>query len=135
MHDTANSMSIIFLFGRVILGLYFLDNASHHFLQLKMVSGFAASRGVPMPKSAVLAGGVLLLVGGLSILTGYEPTAGILALIAFLTPVTFTVHTYWKFEDPMARMAERINFTKNLALLSSLLMFLSIPQPWPMSIG
>jgi len=128
-------MSIIFLVGRIILGLYFLDNASHHFFGLEMVSGFAASRGVPAPKAAVLFGGVLLLVGGLSILTGYRPTIGITALIVFLLPVTLKVHTFWKFEDPMVKMTERINFTKNLALMGSLLMFLSIPQPWLFSIG
>jgi putative oxidoreductase len=128
-------MPIVFLIGRIILGVYFLDNASHHFFQLKMVSGFAASRGVRAPKAAVLGGGVLLLAGGLSILTGYQPTAGIVALILFLLPVTLKIHTFWKFEDPGVKMAERINFTNNLALLSSLLMFLSIPQPWPFSLN
>lgn len=128
-------MSILFLIGRIILGIYFLDNASHHFFGLKMVSGFAASRGVPLPKAAVLVSGTLLLVGGLSILTGYRPAIGIAALMLFLLPVTLKVHTFWQFEDPMLKMTERINFTKNFALLGSLLMFLLIPRPWPLSIG
>jgi hypothetical protein len=31
----------------------------------------------------------------------------------------------------MQRMSETVNFTKNVALIGSTLMFLAIPQPWP----
>lgn len=127
-------MGILFLFARAVVGIYFLDNASHHFFQFNMVSNFAKSRGVPMPGTAVIAGGVLLLLGGSSILTGFEPDLGIASLIIFLLPVTLTVHTFWKFKDPIVRMTERINFTKNLALAGCLTMLLFVPQPWPMSI-
>jgi uncharacterized membrane protein YphA (DoxX/SURF4 family) len=127
-------MEIIFLIARIIVGVYFLDNASHHFFQLNMVSGFAKSRGVPAPKVAVLGAGVLLFIGGLSILSGYRPTIGVIFLVMFFLPVTFTIHTFWEIEDPAARMVERINFTKNLALMGSVIMFLLIPRPWPFSI-
>ena len=127
-------MEILFLIARIIVGVYFLDNASHHFFQLNMVSGFAKSRGVPAPKVAVLGAGVLLFIGGLSILSGYRPIIGVISLVMFFIPVTFTMHTFWKIEDPTARMAERINFTKNLALMGSIIMFLMIPRPWPFSI-
>jgi hypothetical protein len=30
----------------------------------------------------------------------------------------------------MARMGDMINFTKNMAMMGSALMFLGIPQPW-----
>jgi hypothetical protein len=35
----------------------------------------------------------------------------------------------------MQRMGEMVNFNKNLALAGSALMFLAIPQPWPLSLG
>jgi hypothetical protein len=35
----------------------------------------------------------------------------------------------------MAKMGDMVNFTKNVALLGSSLMFLAIPQPWPFSLG
>ncbi|WP_153637872.1 DoxX family membrane protein [Prolixibacter sp. NT017] len=127
-------MEILFLVARVVVGIYFLENASHHFFQFNMVSNFAKSRGVPMAGTAVIAGGVLLLLGGSSILTGFEPDFGVVSLIMFLLPVTLTVHTFWRFKDPMTRMTERINFTKNLALAGCLTMLLFVPQPWPMSI-
>lgn len=124
-------MDVVFLVGRLIVGAYYLINAANHILQVKALSGYAQSKGVPTPRVAVLGSGVLLLVGGLSILTGYYPLIGILALVIFFLPVTFIMHAYWKIQDPMMRTIEMVNFMKNLALMGSALMFLAIPQPWP----
>ncbi len=81
-------MEIAFLIGRIIVGVYYLLGASNHFLQTTALTNSAASKGVPAPKAAVLSGGVLLLVGGLSILTGVQPGIGVLALVLFFVPVT-----------------------------------------------
>lgn len=126
-------MEIAFLIGRIIVGVYFLFNAFNHFSQIKMMSGYAASKGVPAPQLAVIVTGLLLLVGGLSILTGYQPLVGVICLVIFFLGVTFMMHAFWKVEDPMARVGEMVNFMKNLALMGSALMFLAIPQPWPFS--
>ena len=128
-------MDVLFLLGRVIVGLYFLMNAYNHFTKTAMMAGYAGSKGVPAPKLAVAGSGVLLLVAGLTLLTGYAPLVGIAAVVLFLLPVSFTMHAFWKVPDPAARMSEQVNFTKNLALLGSALMFLAIPRPWPFSIG
>lgn len=128
-------MEIVFLVGRIILGVYFLFNASNHLMRLEMMSGYAASKGVPAPKALVVGSGMLLLIGGLSILTGFQPTIGVVALVLFLVPVTFKMHDFWTEKDPMAKMTQMVNFTKNMALLGATLMFLAIPQPWPWSIG
>lgn len=124
-------MDGVFLVGRLIVGTYYLFNAINHIFQVKALSGYAQSKGVPAPRVAVLGSGVLLFVGGLSILTGYYPLIGILALVIFFLPVTFIMHAYWKIQDPMMRTIEMVNFMKNLALMGSALMFLAIPQPWP----
>jgi uncharacterized membrane protein YphA (DoxX/SURF4 family) len=128
-------MESAFLIGRIILGGYYLFNASNHFARLEMLTGYADSKHVPAPKVAVLVSGVLLLVGGLNILTGFQPIAGVIALVLFLLPVTFMMHAFWSVQDPMAKMGEMVNFTKNMALLGSALMFLAIPRPWPFSLG
>ncbi len=127
-------MEIAFLIGRIIVGLYYLFNAFNHFTQTNMLAGYAGSKGVPSPKLAVLGAGVLLLIGGLSILTGFQPVIGVIALVVFFLPVTFMMHNFWAVKDPMQRMGEMVNFLKNLALLGSSLMFLAIPQPWPFSL-
>lgn len=128
-------MEIAFLIGRIILGIYYLFNASNHFMQLEMMSGYAGSKGVPAPKLAVIVTGLLLLVGGLSILTGFQPLIGVIALVVFFLPVTFLMHNFWAEEDQQMKMMQMTQFVKNMGLMSSALMFLAIPQPWPFSLG
>ena len=127
-------MEILFFIGRIIVGAYWLMNAYNHFTQLKAMIPYAQSKGVPMASLLVPGSGLLLLAGGLSMLTGLYPTLGVLALILFLLPVTFTMHNFWAIKDPQMKMGEMVNFTKNMALLGFSLMILAIPQPWPISL-
>lgn len=122
------------LIGRLLLGGFFINSGFKHFSNLTMMAGYSQSKGIPSPKAAVLFSGLLLLIGGLSILLGVYPTVGTIALVLFLVPVTFMMHAFWKVKDPMARMGETVNFTKNLALLGAALMLLGVPQPWAVSL-
>ena len=127
--------SFLFLLGRILFGGYFLMGAFNHFAHVGMLSGYAHSKGVPAPKLAVIVSGLLLLIGGLSVLFGLYPTIGALALLLFLLPVTFMMHAYWKVQDPQMQMGERINFMKNLALVGAALLLFVISQPWPVSLS
>ncbi len=128
-------MDALFLVGRIVVGLFYIVNALNHFRNVEMMSGYAASKGVPAPRAMVVITGLLLLVGGLSILLGAYPTVGVAAVVVFLVVVAFWMHNFWTVQDPMQRMGEMVNFNKNLALAGSALMFLAIPQPWPLSVG
>ncbi len=125
----------LFLVGRIVLGLFYLFNASNHFLNLKMMSGYTRSKGVPFPTLATLGTGVLLLLGGLSVLLGVYPDVGVALLVIFLVPTAFIMHNFWTVSDPQMRMMEMIQFNKDLALAASALMFLAIPEPWALSLG
>ena len=127
-------MAGAFLVGRILVGCYFLMNAFHHFTQFRQLAPHAAAHGVPAPEVAVLGAGVLLLVAGLSFLLGVFPRLGVAAIVAFLVPVTLVMHAFWTDRDPTVRMNDFINFTKNVALLGSSLMFLAVPRPWPYSL-
>jgi putative oxidoreductase len=128
-------MDIAFLIGRIIVGIYYIYSGSHHFTSLNMMAGYAGSKGVPAPKLAVAGSGALLVIGGLIFILGVQPLIGVICVILFLLPVSFTMHNFWAIQDPMQKMGERVNFTKNMALVGCALMFLAIPQPWPYSIG
>jgi uncharacterized membrane protein YphA (DoxX/SURF4 family) len=127
-------MLFAYLVGRILVGLYYLYSGFHHFYSLDMMAGYSASKGVPMPKVAVALSGVLLVVGGFCLLLGFKPVVGVAAVVLFLVPVTAMMHRFWEVEDPGARMGEVVNFTKNVALVGSTLMFLAIPEPWPYSL-
>jgi uncharacterized membrane protein YphA (DoxX/SURF4 family) len=126
--------STLFVLGRILLGGFFAYSGFNHFKGIGMMSGYAQMKGVPLPKPFVALTGALLLVGGLSILLGIYPTVGVAALALFLVPVTYKMHAFWKLQDPMARMGEKVNFTKNVALLGAALSLLAIPQPWTVSL-
>jgi len=122
--------AILFLLGRLLFGGYFILSGINHFRMVTPMAGYAQSKGVPVPKAAVEFSGLLLLIGGLSVLLGVYPWVGATALALFLVPVTFTMHAYWKIQDPQMKMAESVNFKKNIALLGAALLLLSISQPW-----
>jgi hypothetical protein len=62
--------------GRIIAGGFFLMNGFNHFAKLGMMSGYAKSKGTPLSGLAVGGSGVLLVLGGASLLLGYRPTVG-----------------------------------------------------------
>jgi putative oxidoreductase len=128
-------MNIAFLIGRIMFGAYWLMSALNHFRELDHMSAYAKAKGTPGPRLAVGGTGLLLLLGGLSMLLGVWPTIGIALLIVFLVGVSVQIHNYWKMDDAQARQIEMINFTKNMALVGALVMLLLLPQPWPMSLG
>lgn len=127
-------MAQAFLAGRILAGGYYLMSAFHHFTNTSALARAAAAHGVPAPEVAIIGAGVLLLIGGLSLLLGAFPRIGVAALAVFLVPVTLVMHAFWADHDPMQRQADLINFSKNVALLGSALMFLAVPRPWPYSV-
>jgi putative oxidoreductase len=127
-------VDILFVVGRVLFGGFFLISGIRHFQHLDMMAGFTGSKGFPAPKLAVIGSGLLIILGGLSVLLGFLPTWGVALISAFLIPVTFVMHQYWTHTDPMMKINDQVNFMKNVALLGAASMLLMIPQPWPMSL-
>jgi len=127
-------MVVLFVIGRIIFGGYFIFGSYNHFRNIGMMSGYAKSKGVPLAPLAIFFTGLLLLAGGLSMLFGVYPVLGIIILFIFLVPVSFVMHNYWAITDPQDKMAQQVNFLKNMALIGALLMFLMIPRPWLASI-
>jgi putative oxidoreductase len=123
----------ILLLSRVILGFYFLFNSFNHFRSLNSMSEWVKSKNIPAPKLMVALTGILLLIGGFSILLGIYIEIGILALTLFFLPVTFVMHDFWRETDPQMKMIHMINFMKNLALWAAILALLFITRPWPFS--
>jgi putative oxidoreductase len=128
-------MDSAFLIGRIIFGGYWLMAALNHFKNLNHMSGYAKAKGTPLPNLAVAGTGVILLAGGFSMLLGVYAPVGIALLIVFLLGVSVQMHSFWKVDDVQLKQIDMINFTKNLALIGALLMFLLLPRPWPMSLG
>lgn len=119
-------MDYLFLIGRILFGGYFLMNAFLHFTKTRGYAGYAASKGIPAPTLAVVITGILLLIGGVSIITNRYTEWGLFSLIVFLVPVTFIMHAYWRVADPSTKAIEQIHFWKNLGLLGGVLIIFSL---------
>lgn len=126
---------IFLLVGRILYGGYFVMSGMTHFTQMGTMKGYTASKGVPAAGLAVAVTGLLLLAGGLGILLGLYLQLAVAALVIFLVPVTFKMHAFWADTDPNMKMANMVNFMKNIALLGAALMMLAIPTPWPYALG
>jgi uncharacterized membrane protein YphA (DoxX/SURF4 family) len=128
--DTKISVGAPFLLGRLLVGGLYLSAGIQNLLNLEGQAAYAAAKGVPLAGPAVVAASLLLLAGGSSILAGFRPHLGVLAIVGFLVPVTFLMHGFWHLQG-MQRVAETYRFLGNLGLLGSALLFLAIPRPWP----
>ena len=103
--------------GRVIFGGYFIYSGLRHFADRQAMIAYAKAKGVVWPKVAVLGTGAMLVVGGVSVLTGVKPKVGASLVTTFLAGVTPMMHDYWNVADQSRRANELVNFTKNLGLL------------------
>lgn len=126
-------MKIAFFIGRLIVGAYYIYNGLNHFVKVGPMAEYARFKSVPLPQLAVVGSGILLLVGGIAVLSGKYPEIGVAALVLFFVPVTVMMHNFWAVGEEM-KAAETINFLKNFALMGSALMFLAIKKPWPLSL-
>jgi putative oxidoreductase len=127
-------MKVPFLLGRLIFGGFFIYNGINHLKNRKTLAEYAKSKNVPSAELAVAGSGVLLLVGGTSVLLGVKPRLGALAILGFLAGASPLMHDFWRDEDANQRQSNMINFMKNIALAGGALALMGVEQPWPVSL-
>ena len=132
-HPQTTFDAVVSLVGRVLFGGFFIYNGLNHFMNLEGMAGYAMSKGLPMASFMVAASGLLLLLGGLSILLGFWTRIGAWLLVLFLVPTAFLMHDYWAVADPQAASGEQVQFLKNMALTGAALMISIVPR-WPLSL-
>lgn len=119
-------MAWLWLVGRAVLGIYFIMGGVKHFTQYQGIKQYSLYKRVPAAGLSVIVTGLILLGGGVSILTGFWIEIGLLLLALFLILAAFIVHNYWTVEDPNTKMGEMNQFLKNIAIAAACLMLLAI---------
>ena len=105
----------------ILLGLFFLLNGINHLFSTHIYEEYASKRGLISPRLMVRISGVALILGGLSLITGYWMIYGIIGLSLFLVIASFTIHQFWKESTGEMRMLEGMHFAKNAAILTELI--------------
>jgi uncharacterized membrane protein YphA (DoxX/SURF4 family) len=114
-------MDAVFLIARILFALIFLMSAIGHITKADAMTQYAQYKGAPGGKFGVIATGVTLGLGALSVLLGVWGDLGALLVFATLIPITFFMHAYWKESDAQAKQGDQVMFNKNLALMGGAL--------------
>lgn len=105
------------LLARILLSAIFLKSGIEKVLDPISTQKYMAAKGLPFPGFLLAATILVLIVGSLSILLGYQARWGALLLIGFLIPATLVFHTNFPEEE--------ISFFKNLGLMGGLFMIVA----------
>ena len=109
-------MEIVFLIGRILFAFMFVMSGLNHLTKADHMVGYAQFKGVPSPKLAVQDSGVVLVLGGLSVILGVWADLGAIVLAALLIVMAVKMHNFWTIEDPQAKQADMIGFMKNISM-------------------
>ena len=119
-------MDIVLIIGRVLFALMLVTGGLNHFTKAEAMAGYAAHKGVPQPKLANLVSGLMLLLGGLSIILGVWADLGALLSAAVLLAMAVMMHDFWKADDQTKQM-ETGSFFKNVSMAGgALVMFAAL---------
>lgn len=124
-----------FLAGRGLFAVAVGYFAVGNLRDLQGAIAYADSKGAPLASVTVPVGSGMLLAGALSILFGVYPVIGVLAIVAFLVPVTALMHDFWNAKDQQADN-EQVHFLKNVGLLGAALLLVTLTTvEWPYALG
>ncbi len=108
------------LVSRILLAAIFLVSGVEKLFAFGPTMGAMAARGMHMPGLFLVLAVLVEISGGLSVLVGYYPRLGALALALYLVPVTLVFHRALGDPDQAA------HFAKNVAIIGGLLAIVSV---------
>ncbi|MEY3616291.1 MAG: hypothetical protein RLZZ518_1294 [Actinomycetota bacterium] len=119
-------MNIVMIIGRVLFALIFILSGINHFTKSQAMTGYAQFKKVPAAKAAVLLSGIVLLIGGISMVIGIYADLGAIALAVALIVMALKMHDFWTQTDPQAKQTETIAFFKNLSMAGAALFLFAL---------
>ena len=125
--------AITSVLGRLLIaGIFLMSAVGNKIPNFSGVTQYMAGEGVPMPTLMLVGAIAFLIVGSLSVISGYYTRIGASLLLIFLMLATYFFHEFWTFEGE-ARQQQMIQFMKNLSLMGTMV-FLIANGPGAMSL-
>jgi uncharacterized membrane protein YphA (DoxX/SURF4 family) len=127
-------MEVVMLVGRILFAFMFVMSGFNHLAKAEAMAGYAAYKKVPAPKLANLLSGVLMLLGGLSIILGVYADLGALVLAILLVVMAVKMHDFWNAQGE-AKQPEMIGFLKNVSMAGGALFLFAVAAMQDSNIG
>jgi putative oxidoreductase len=118
MSDT--NTSIVPLAGRLLISTIFIFSGLSKIPGHAAMVGFAASKGLPAADLAIWLAAAVEILGGLSILLGFQARIAAWLLFLYLIPTSVVFHNFWAMQG-MDKMDAQAHFFKNVAIMGGLL--------------
>ena len=118
--DTTPLQDTLALVGRVLLAWLFIPAGWGKIAGFAGVTGYIASKGVPMPEVAAAAAIVIELGLGILLLVGWKARWAALGIAIFVAVITPIFHGFWAMPEAQQAMQKQA-FWKNLAVVGGLL--------------
>jgi len=110
------------LIGRILIAYMFVPSGFGKLMGFAGTAGYIASKGVPFPEICAAIAVFAELGLGLALLAGFQTKWAALGLAIFVAVITPIFHNYWAVPEAQVMM-QKLNFTKNLAIVGGLLAY------------
>jgi len=121
------------LVGRLILAWFFLSQAIFYAGQWDATVQLMAFKGVPVPPVLLMLSLIIIWLGALSLIAGFQTRHGAVLLFGFTIIVSVAMHNFWLIHDAIARGADYEIFARNMAIAGALLLLVGM-GPGPVAI-
>lgn len=122
-------MGVIFLIGRILFSsLFIMSGAMNHLMDIEGSTQYAEMKGVPSPRISVIVSGIVILLGGIAILVGWQVGIASIVLFLFLLVTSFMMHDFWAIDDPQQQQTEMAQFMKNMVIAGGCLILFWMAQ-------
>jgi putative oxidoreductase len=121
------------LVGRLILAWFFLSQAVFYGGHWNDTILMMAHKSVPIPPVLLMLSLIILWLGGLSLILGFQTRHGAVLLFGFTLVVSVAIHNFWLIPDGGLRFAEYEIFARNTAIAGALLLLVGM-GPGPVAI-
>jgi putative oxidoreductase len=122
MPPTTPAQDSMALVGRALIALLFIPAGWGKIAGFAGVTGYIASKGIPLPEVCAALAIAAELGLGLLLLVGWQARWAALGLAIFTAVITPIFHNFWAMPEAQVMMQKQA-FYKNLAVVGGLLAF------------
>ena len=119
---TTSTQDVVALVGRILVAYLFIPAGFGKLMGFAGTVGYITSAGLPLPQVGAAIAILVELGLGIALLLGFKTRIVSIVMALFTIAAALFFHKYWSAPDAM-KMAQTINFNKNIAIAGGLLAF------------